>query len=241
MQPFAYFRRFASISALSLVLSASSASGIVLLTNLIQNPGAEDGPGDASYNVPPVAIPGWVTTNNFTAVQYAAGGQFDLNASSPGPTDRGANFFAGGRGFEESTATQVISFTENLNLIDEGGLQFQFSAWLGGYDWQNDRMQVSATFRNAAEATLGSVVTLGPVTNEERNDVSSLLFRETSGTLPIGTRSVVIELRAIRDAGTYNDGYADNLNFTVIPEPSMLAVPFAALLLVMLRRRSSRS
>jgi hypothetical protein len=241
MQPFTYFRRFAAISALSLVLSASSASGIVLLTNLIQNPGAEDGPGDASYNVEPVAIPGWVTTNNFTAVQYAAGGPFDLNASSPGPTDRGVNFFAGGRGFEESTATQVISFTQNLNLIDEGGLQFQFSAWLGGYDWQNDRMQVSATFRDAAEDTLGSVVTLGPVTNEERNDVSSLLFRETSGTLPSGTRSVVIEMRAIRAEGTYNDGYADNLNFTVIPEPSMLAVPVTALLLVMLRRRALRS
>src|ERR1700687_4835856 len=64
--------------------------------NLIVNPGAEAGPGATGDGI--VAIPGWTTTSNFTAVQYGGtevGGSFP-DAAASAAIGGGKNFFSGG-------------------------------------------------------------------------------------------------------------------------------------------------
>ena len=144
--------------------------------NLIVNPGAEAGPGSAGGN-DIEAVPGWVTTSSFTVVQYGAGGF--PNSTSPGPTDRGANFFAGGPGGAVTTATQVINETVDAVQIDAGHVTFTLAGWLGGFQSQNDNASLTATFLNASQTSVGSA-TIGPVTATDRNATTGLLFETTS-------------------------------------------------------------
>ena len=72
--------------------------------NLIANPGADAGKGPSSDSV--VKVPDWKQTGAFTAAQYAWGA--DLSTTTPGPTNRGINYFYGGPSGSMSTGTQVI-------------------------------------------------------------------------------------------------------------------------------------
>lgn len=82
------------LAALVLALTWSSLSAQTLFTNLVVNPGAEDSAGTANYTTtaPPS---GWITTSNFTAVQYAIGGANELNNADSAATGGGSNYFAG--------------------------------------------------------------------------------------------------------------------------------------------------
>jgi hypothetical protein len=85
------------------------------------------------------------------------------------------------------------------------------SGWLGGYGPQGDDATLSARFQSATGATLATA-TIGPVTVKERDDNSELLYRSSAGTVPEGTRQVLITLVFQRYEGAYNDGVADNLS-----------------------------
>jgi hypothetical protein len=210
----------------SSVISINSAQAAVFGTNLIINGDAEAGSGSASgFEV--VSIPDWTTTSNFTVVLYDAVGGFPLT-TSPGPTDRGDNFFAGGPSNGFSTASQVIDVSSGSGVIDQGDAEFDLSGFLGGFDGQGDNMTLQAFFRNASDAILGNAI-IGPVTVGERNSITGLLERSTSGQVPLGTRNILVQLTATRLAGDYNDGYADNLSLVLtdtstppvgVPEPS---------------------
>jgi hypothetical protein len=147
--------------------------------------------------------PGGVTTIN-----YLAGNGFP-SPTDPGPPNRGNNFFSGGLN-ATSTMTQRIDVANLSALIDVGGVDFELSAWLGGFSNQNDRATVIAHFLDEANVEIG-VAQLAAVTAAERGNVTKLLFREVLGDLPMLTRFVNIELTAIR-AVSENDGYADNIS-----------------------------
>lgn len=46
--------------------------------------------------------------------------------------------------------------------------------------------------------------------------LTGVLFRSTSGSLPVGARSAVVILTLTRLEGTANDGYADSLSLALI-------------------------
>ena len=220
---------------------ASSASATPLGLNLIVNPGAEGSVGAANL-VSAIAAPaGWITTSNFSAVQYAVGGPPDLNNSDSSAIGGGLNYFSGGPTNALSTATQSISFDDLAADVDAGKISFLLSGYLGAWGAQADAMTVKATFLNEANGILLSSI-IGPVTSAARGGVSQLLFA-TSGlaTVPAGARSVSIAMTATRAEGNYNDAYADNLSLlfqepdspAAVPEPatvSLLGVGVAALL-----------
>jgi len=174
--------------------------------NLIVNPGAEAGPGTTDDSV--VKVPGWKPTAGFTAAQYAWGGG-DLSATTPGPKNRGKNYFYGGPDAARSTGSQVIALP--AGGISSGKVMYLLSGWLGGYSDQGDNVQVYVTFEGAAGAPL-SKVTLGPVTEAQRNGNSELLFRQVSGKVPASTSAVLVKLVMSRTDGSDNDGMADNLS-----------------------------
>ncbi|HZQ49715.1 MAG TPA: phosphoesterase [Candidatus Dormibacteraeota bacterium] len=178
--------------------------------NLVQNGGAESDTGatDSAPIVPPSA---WTATaGEPDVVQYGASGGFPT-AGDPGPTDRGSNFFGGGNA-PCSEMTPKIDLRSRAADIDGGKVSFYLSAWLGGWDGQDDFATVTVTF-----APGGTADTIGPVTQTDRQGATGLQQRATSGQVPAGTRSATIVVQSTRFNGEYNDGYADDIVLEVGP------------------------
>ena len=178
--------------------------------NLIVNGDAESGTG--STDATPVATPGWTSTGEATALQYGSGAYPAL--TDPGPTDRGVNLFIGGQNDATSSLTQTVDLSSDAASIDAEAVTYALSGWLGGYSTQEDYATLTVTFRDGTGTAIGAG-TIGPVTAEDRAGVTGLLERSTTGAVPSGTRSVLVELDMVREEGTANDGYADNLSLTL--------------------------
>ncbi|MBI4893525.1 MAG: hypothetical protein HY821_23085 [Acidobacteria bacterium] len=181
-------------------------------TNLLKNPGAEDGNASPDYSGLS-AIPSWTTDGGVSVISWTSGADY-LSPSSPGPTDRGRNFFSGGY---SSTASmyQVVDLSSYSSAIDAGTQPYTLSGWLGGWDGQDDNATLTATFKDSSGATLGTAK-IGPVLSADRSGNSGLLQRISSANLPARTRSATITAAFTRTSGSSNDGYADNFNFSLV-------------------------
>jgi hypothetical protein len=190
----------------------ATAARIVLGSNLILNGGAEGSPGatNGSTILPPAD---WSASPGFTVVQYGASGGFP-SATSPGPASRGVNFFAGGPSVAQSTATQRIDVSALAATIDQRAT-YSVSGYFGGYADQGDSALLTIEFFRASGTQLASAH-IGGVTPQERDDVTGLLRRSATGRVPLGTRSIDVVLTMTRVAGSYNDGYADNLSLVLL-------------------------
>ena len=177
--------------------------------NLILNPGADAAKGTSSDSV--VKVPHWKGTHGFTAATYAWGksGGGDLSPTSPGPKNRGANYFYGGPDSAVSTGTQEISVA--AGGIKTGKVDYTLAGWLGGFSGQGDHAVLDLTFENTKGKTIATYG-IGPVTEAQRRGVSKLLLRQRTGVVPTGTRELKVELILTRDAGSDNDGLADSLS-----------------------------
>lgn len=178
--------------------------------NLILNGGAESATAVNGDQTIAADTPNWVRTGQFDVEQYKDDGG-RLSSSSPGPADRGMNYFSGGPAAALSTGTQDIDVSSAVGLIDTGTVTYDATAWLGGNSTQGDNAAVSIQFQNWTGVSLGSAA-LAPVTANDRNNRTSLLFREISGLVPPGTRLIHVVLTMTRTDGGYDDGYADNLS-----------------------------
>ena len=204
-------RLLAVVAGLALA-AAAPAGAAVPSGNLVVNPGAEAGPGAADSVAQP-AVPGWTVESTFTAVQYGA-------PSFPTVADGtalggGVNFFAGGPGGATSAATQIVDVSGAAAEIDAGKVGATLSALLGGYSGQTDHAAVTATFLNGAGAPAGGAIALPTVTSTDRNLTTGLIARTASGALPAGTRQISVRIDAIRDDGSYNDAYIDNVSLVL--------------------------
>jgi len=146
-----------------------------------------------------------------TVMLYGSSGGFPT-AGSAGPADRGDNFFSSGiDGF--STMTQRIDVSSIADIIDDDGVAFDLSAWLGGYASQEDTADFTARFLAANGTTVLDTITLSGPGAGERGNTTALVFRESEGDIDSGTRFIEFELTA--RGGNGNDGYADNLGFKI--------------------------
>ncbi len=224
-----------ALACAGVVCPAMAAGG--LGSNLIVNGDAELDAGSSSGNVVPVT--GFTTTGEFTVVQYNAGGGFPT-ATDPGPLDRGLNFFGGGPSSGSSSGSQLIDLGFGSSVIDAGAASFKLSAFLGGFASQGDNAVLTVQFEDALHAALGTA-SIGPVSNVDRGDQTGLLFRESAGLVPVGSRFAAVNLQLTRTAGSYDDGYADNLSLVVtgaVPEPGSLALLLAGLAVAWGARRA---
>jgi hypothetical protein len=244
-------------------LGSKPAQAVSFNTNLIVNGDAEAGiAGTNTYDV--VTVPGWMTTNNFSVYRYNSDSIFPA-FTSPGPVNRGNNFFGGGPlnvggpdsgispaiGFSNfstiyqlssnqangvsssATAFQTIDLFSDAETIDAGNISFNLSGFLGGYSIKQDAASVMASFLDVNNSILSSS-SIGPVTDLDRNFTTGLQERANAGLVPVGTRSILVELQmnAIDPDGSINsynnNAYADNLSLVLtantpvqkIPEPS---------------------
>jgi hypothetical protein len=209
------FARSIALAALTAVAVASASPwalagqpASVFDRNLIFNGDAEANAGadDETIVVRPL---GWTTTGQFGVFKFGGISGFpDRNA--PGPPHRGSNFFTGGDA-PVSTASQIVDVASAAKEVDGGSVRYTFSAWLGGYDAQEDYGTASASFLDGNKQRLGGVL-LGPVTPADRHDRTGFVQRSHSGTLPRGTRTVRVTMTAKRVVGTSNDGYIDDVS-----------------------------
>ena len=208
----------------------------------VERPTTQYGAGAATTAVVPP--PDWSPSGNFTAVRYLApntsGKAIPTGSALPGlapqfPTAAysatihgGSNFFAGGPGNSASSATQLITLTNDASLaalIDTGQQAATLSGDLGGSGSLTASMVVAATFRNAANASLGSF-SIGPVSPADRSNQTELLARSAAALVPKRTRTISVTMTA-SGAGHldhYNTAFADNISLTIGPR-SRIQIP----------------
>lgn len=188
---------------------------VTLGANLIKNPGAESNVG-ASSSSQVVAPASWTHNGNATAVKYGVAGF--PTSTTPGPSGRGNNFFAGGPGGAESDLFQTIDVSSVGSSTDAGKISYSLSGWLGGFSSQTDNATVFANFQDGSHSFVSQAL-IGPVTAANRGNVTKLISKSLSGKLPAHTRFVQIQIHFEASSGGYNDGYADNLSF-VLTQPA---------------------
>ncbi len=189
-----------------------------LNSNLIVNGEAEADPTAPANGGDNVDVSNWESeTDGFTIVRYGIGGGFP-STTDPGPASRGTFFFSGGSsGNNVESATQIINIADCATDIDASNLIFSLDGFLGGFSSQADNAKLTATFKNAANVSIGTS-TIGPVTPTERNSITGMLARNAVGRMPVGTRT--IELLLQMTGSGYVDGYADNLSFSMSFSPT---------------------
>jgi hypothetical protein len=182
-------------------------------TNLVVNGDAETNSGTNGYT-PNRGIAWWWDHNSVTLACYGAHPSFP-GTNSPGPAQRGHNFFLGGT--NTALVSQTIDVANLAGDIDGAQVDYLLSGWLGGADLQEDSARFIARFLDDSGALVYSA-SVEPVTAAQRGGVTGLLERSVAGTLPQGTRRVEFVLLAQAVSGA-NDASADNLSFVLTRKP----------------------
>lgn len=212
--------------------------------NLLVNGNAEAAAGATDGEVVPV--PGWTTTAGAFTVQNYNPTFLGPDLDSPGPVDRGLNYFAGGPDATLSSAIQIVDLTPYQSYFSSHAFGFTLSGWFGGYGSQDDNANISVSFRDGAGNEIEFANTT-PIYSGDRQNVTGLMFVSTgwaaSNNVHINPASALITLTMNRSDGNYNDGYADNLLFSVedgvpaVPEPTSLGLMLAGMAAIGLRLR----
>jgi hypothetical protein len=197
--------------------------------NLLVNPSAELGDASLSGNSA-VTIPGWTVTGTPTVIKYGTQYRLPQGLSYPGPVlgtfpndppTAGDTQFFGGGNVATSTLSQTVDLSGAAAAIDAGTLPYNLSGWLGGAGFDPSAASVTVHFLDANGTQLGTGQ-IAPVTPFDRWFQSGLLERDTSGTVPVGTRSAQVVVTLNDASSGYNEAYADDLSFTVgaaLPTP----------------------
>jgi uncharacterized repeat protein (TIGR01451 family) len=180
--------------------------------NLLRNADAEAGSGATSASVTN-APAGWRLNGSLTAIEYGSVAGYPTR-TSPGPANRGNNFFAGGPSANTATARQMVDLSGIEPLLDTGLMPFTLSGYLGGLGAQTNEAGLTAGFL-AADDTVLLGVQVNPVTAADRTNTTALIARAYHGTIPAGTRRVAVTLVLKPGTTTVNTAFADNLSLVL--------------------------
>ncbi|SMF94992.1 PEP-CTERM protein-sorting domain-containing protein [Methylomagnum ishizawai] len=216
---------------LSLTLIALSLLPSISMANLITN-------GTFDNNTS-----GWSGT--YTA-QPGGSGEYDF------PNINTGKYYWGGN-VASNSIFQIYNLTaSDTSTLSSVGLNFNMSADLFGYRSQTDHSIFTVSFYSgigASGSLLGSTA-LDSATHQPSLWSSTPIagnspnFQTATGILPSLTASIRFNLQSIRFSGSSNDGYADNLNFSLtpsVPEPATTWLFGSGLLLCFLQMRKKQN
>lgn len=197
------------------VLAAACQAQTVLAAgsgNLIVNGDGETGLCAQEWDQA-TTVPGWTITQGNPVVQCHSIYSF----YTPNSAQKGNAFLADGP-YGDSAMQQTVSVASAAAAIDGGGVTYNLSGWLGGYNVYDGQATVTSTFLDANGKSLGTA-TIGPVAKSDRYSTgaywSEFLTRAASGAVPAGTRNITTQVLFNKTNGSQNVGYADNLSLTL--------------------------
>jgi hypothetical protein len=205
------------------IVGVNPAGAVTFGTNLIVDADAEASVGlrDTAS-----AVSGWTGTGTLTSTPYGTAGF--PSVTSPGPINRGNNFFSGGTSIV-TFPFQFIDVSAIAGAIDAGTVRYNLSGFFGGNTDLGDDAGISMILYSQIGAETGRIQ-IGRYTREDRANITGLLEASSSAAVPFGTRRISVQLLMV-GAGLSNDAYADNLSLvltdtnasaTSVPEPSAI-------------------
>jgi len=183
--------------------------------NLLLNGGAEANNGAMGAGSGP-APSSWRRSGTVEVIRYGAYGGFP-DATAPGPTtNRGKNFFAGGYPTSpRNLIYQSLDLGWAASAVDASKATYTVSAYLGGYGSSVSDARVQVIFFNAAGKALAAK-TIGPVTPQDRANVTGLFSRKFTGKVPrLARKARVSVIFTNIVVGNYDDAYADNISLVL--------------------------
>lgn len=203
----------------SIVSSGSSLSPLYN-TNLVP-----DGDAESPY------APYWHDNEGFTQIlSYGAdcGGMCEF--PSPyvqGPALRGNKFFYMGSTDNHVNGTNMwldtpISLAPIQAAVNSGKVRYILSGYFGGAETKIDTAQLHMFFEDESGSLKGEAI-VGDVMPADRQYKTGLIYREKTGYIPRGTRSINLLLQSGHLSGSHwRTGYADNLSLILIPMQTYL-------------------
>ena len=179
--------------------------------NLLVNPGAEAGPGPRTPRAaPPAGLDGRVDLHR----RAVRGARLPHRRRRCGP-GRWRQLLRGraGRGGERGDAGRRRVGRRRGDRCRQGRRRRSPRCSAATRRRPTTRA-VTATFLNAGGAPAGAVA-LPTVTPTDRNPTTALVARTASAAVPAGTRQISVRIDAIRDDGSYNDAYIDNVSLVL--------------------------
>ncbi|MDH6135014.1 hypothetical protein P3T37_004424 [Kitasatospora sp. MAA4] len=203
------WRALGSVFALTaaLLVAAPTAMGATTSGNLIVNGDAEAGYCTSDWTAAST-MPGWSVQSGSPAVDCYSAGSFG-HPASPAP---GNAFFGPGNQGDGSMA-QTVDVSSAAGAIDGGGISYNLSGWLGGWTTYAGHVAVSLQFQDGSGHQVGSTATLPTVSAADRSNTTSFLARSSTGAVPAGTRSILVQVQFLQSSG--ESGYLDNLSLTL--------------------------
>lgn len=188
----------------------SAASTTPYDTNLVHNPGAQQGSASSSGGRA-VDIPHWDTFANMTVVRYGTSGFPSKRRGNA--IDGGTKFFSAGRldtGLGQcGQAEQVIRLHGRSSIIDSGRIKARL--W-GKVAASGDAVaHLDLLFRDSRNHSVGS----NGIQRTVEGSGSSFRTISASRTLPEGTRILRVKLWADGADSGYCKAYFDNIRVTI--------------------------
>jgi hypothetical protein len=191
----------------AIVLAGTPAYAATGSGNLIVGGDAEAGYCTTDWHAA-TTVPGWTIAGGSPDVICYSAGAFG-HPADPAP---GKAFLApGDQG--DATMSQTVDVSSAAQAIDGGGVTYDLSGWLGGWTTYAGYASVSAQFLDGSAHQLGTVAQLPTVSESDRGGKTEFLARDTTGAVPAGTRSILVQVRFVNSSG--ESGYADNLSLTL--------------------------
>lgn len=198
------------VGAALLAMACTGQAAVTYGSNLVVNGDAEAG------------VSGWTAYAGYSMFQSVNYGSNWVLPTQPGPADRGAGMFAGLGQY--AVGYQTLDF--GTAVAQETA--YSLTGWLGGWANQDDNALFYVQFLDDLDNEVGGAA-LGPVTAQDRANLTGLQYREAAGFVPAGTRKLSFWLSMERLVSGDNDGYADNLSFVLrapaseVPEPGVVS------------------
>lgn len=105
-------------------------------------------------------------------------------------------------------STFALSIMHRDVPVTQVALPFNLSAWLGGFEAQEDFSLIEVEWRDADDNILQTDA-LPTVSAADRGSLTGFLFKEVAGIIPAGTTYARVRATLTRLSGTNNDGYTD--------------------------------
>jgi len=159
-------------------------------------------------------VPGWrVLRGAASVVCYAAFNSFGETPITPNAALAGNALFAAPGA--DTAMEQGIDVSAAHDAIDRRALDYNLSAWLGGWRNRPERATLTAVFLDATGHATGDPVALADVDAKARKNVTALVARQATGRVPPRTRKIVVTVEFISGFTSFQNAYADHVSLTL--------------------------